>query len=275
MRRTNRRIVWGAAVVVAGLAVAACARDASAPGVKIPTGAEAPTAALSDGAVVRAAVRDVVEVPRFGASADVRELGFGTREAVVVGGVARDDANGVLLALGPGHDGEHRDLRHDDEEGHSHRLVLDGQPGGEGPPVTVRYERDGEVVAEVDYRWERRGGGYVPSERTLTLYRHGRVLLRQTRRVYGVEIAAGAPATEVPGAGSSAPPPSVMRMQAIPCLREWATYIGASATMILAGEAFTLLPNPTTGSALVASFGAWENSLDKLLMCQVNSVIGF
>ena len=272
MRRENRWMVWGAAAVVAGLAVAACARDASAPGVEIPAQTEAPTAALSDGAVVRAVVRDEVEVPRIGASAAVRELGFGTHQGVVVGSVARDGAGGAVLALGPGRESRHADLRHDDDEGHDHRLVLNGQPDGEGPPSSVRYERDGEVVAQVDYRWERRSGGYVLRERTLTLHRHGRVLLRQVRRVSGVEIAAGVSMAEATGAGPSAPP-LVLRAQAIPCLREWAGYIGASAVMIVAGEVFTLLPNPATGSALIAAIGVWETALEKLLTCQVNSVI--
>ena len=273
MRREDRRMVWGAAAVVAGLAVAACARDASAPGVGVPADAGAPTAALSDGAVVRAEVRDEVEVPRIGASAAVRELGFGVREAVVVGGAAKDDAHGVLLALGPGYHGGHGDLRYADDEGHEHGLVLDGQAGGEGPLASVRYERGGAVVAEVDYHWERRGGGYVLRERTLTLYRNGRVLLRQVRRIDGVEIAAGVPTAGASGAGSDTPPP-VLRAQAIPCLREWAVYIGASATMLVAGEVFTVLPNPATGSALVAAIGAWETALSRLLTCQVNSVIG-
>ena len=272
MRRTDRRMAWGAAAVVAGLAVAACARDASAPGARVPTDAETPMAALSDGAVVRAEVRDEVKVPRLGASDEARELGSAAREAVVVGGAAKDGANGVLLALGPGHDGGHHDLRHHDDAGRDHRLVLEGQPGGEGPPASVRYERNGEVVAQVDYRWERRGGGYVLRERTLTLHRNGRVLLRQVRHVDGVEIAAGVPTAAAPEA-RPADLPQLWRAQAIPCLREWAVYIGASTAMILAGEVFTLLPNPATGSALLTAITAWETSLDKLLTCQVNSVL--
>jgi hypothetical protein len=271
MRRANRWRTWGLAVAAAGLAVAACARDASAPGAGVPTDGAAPAAALSDGAVVRATVRDEVEVPRTGADAAVRVLGAGLREGVVAGGAARDAATGVLLAVGPGRPTRSRELRHADDAGHEHRLVLDGQSGGEGPPATVRYERDGEVVAEVDYRWERRGGGYVLRERTLTLHEQGRVLLRQVRRVDGVAIAAGALAAADPAAGASAPPP-VLLAQAIPCLREWAVYIGASTTMILAGEVFTVMPNPATGSALVAAIGAWETALDRLLICQINSI---
>jgi len=273
MRRTKRRMVWGAAAVVAGLAVAACARDASAPGVRVPTDAEAPTAALADGAVVRAVVRDEVEVPRLGASAAVRELGFGTHEGVVIGGVALDGASGAPLALRPGSEGGSFDLRHNDDEGHDHRLVLHGQPGGGGPPASVRYERDGEVVAEVDYRWERRGGGYVLRERTLTLHRHGRMLLRQVRRIEGVEIAAGVPTAEAPGAGP-APRPPVWGVQNVSCFREWVVYISASGVLIVAGEIYAVAPNPASGGALIAAAGAWEQSLQSLLMCQYNSTIG-
>lgn len=272
MRRMNRRIVWGAVAVVAGLAVAACARDASAPGVKIPTAAEAPTAALSDGAVVRAEVRDEIELPRIGASAAVRDLGFGTLEGVVLGGAALDGASGTLLAQRASRESGHRDLRHDDDKGHNHRLVLAGRPDGDGPPATVRYERDGEVVAEVDYRWERRGGGYVMRERTLTLHRHGRVLLRQVRRVDGVEIAAGVPMAEAQGAGPGAPP-LVWRATAVACFREWVVYIGASASLIVAGEIYAVAPNPASGGALIAAAGVWEQSLQSLLMCQYNSTI--
>jgi hypothetical protein len=222
--------------------------------------------------VVRAEVRDEVEVPRSGASGEVRELGFGAREAVMLGGAAQDAPNGVLLALGPGQHGGHRDLRHADEQGREHRLVLDGQPDGEGPPATVRYERDGEVVAEVDYRWERRGGGYVLRERTLTMRRHGRVLLRQVRRIDGVEIAAGVPMVAGPVPGADAPP-QLWRAQAVGCLREWAVYIGASTTMIIAGEIYGIMPNPATGGALVVAVGAWEESLRSLLICQVNQTL--
>jgi hypothetical protein len=266
MRRTNRRTVWGAAAVVAGLAAAACARDANAPG------AGAPAAALSDGAVVRAALRDEIEVPRSGGAATVRDLAVRAAEAVMVGGVARDGAGGALLALGAGHGGGHRELRQMDEQGREHRLVFDGPADRDGPPTSARYERDGELVAEVDLAWEHRGGGYVLRERTLTLHRNGRVLLRQVRRVDGVAIAAGVATAVVPGSDPDAPP-QLWRAEALPCLREWALYIGASAAMLVAGEVFTMLPNPATAAALTASIGAWETALNRLLTCQVNSVI--
>ena len=273
MRRQNRRMVWGAAAVVAGLAVAACARDASAPGVGVPAEARASTAALSDGAVVRAEVRDEIELPRIGASAAVRDLGFERHEGVVVGGVALDGASGAMLALGPGQESGHRDLRHEDDEGHNHRLVLDGPSDGKGPPASVRYERDGELVAEIDYKWERRDGGYVVRERALTLHRHGRVLLRQVRRFADVEIIAGVPTAEAPGAGPAAPP-LVWRTQMVSCFKEWVVYIGASAVLIVAGEVYTVAPNPASAGALIAAAGVWERALTGLLNCQYNSTIG-
>ena len=54
-----------------------------------------------------------------------------------------------------------------------------GRAAGGGPVQSVRYERDGELVAELGYRWAPAEGGYVLREGVLTLRSHGRVVLQQ------------------------------------------------------------------------------------------------
>ena len=268
MRRVNLWLAAGVAVVVA-LAAAACARDASAPSASTAEPG-APAVALSDGALVRATVREAIEVPGAGTAPEVRELGLVAREAVVAGGEAMDRESGTLLAVAEGRQAGERESRYTDAEGHEHRLVVAGL-GGRGPIASVRYERDGELVAVVTYRWEPRGGGFALRERVLALHRGGRVLFRHVRAAGVLDVRPGTAAV-VPAIGPNGDPlPPVALAQAIPCLREWATYIGASAVLIVAGEIFTVAPSPASAAALVTAAGAWETSLDALLTCQVRN----
>ncbi len=267
MRRVNLWLMVGAAVLVA-LAAAACARDASAP-----DAAAIPAAAVvGERAGVRAAVRETIEVPRVNGPAMVQDLGVTTREAVVEGGEAVERGSGAVLALAPGRGLGHRDFQYADDEGHRHRLVVDGGPG-QGPLASVRYERDGEVVAEMAYRWEPRGDGHVLRERVLTLRKNGQVLLRHVRAAGTVDVTPG-PAAGLAPLGTGGPLPPVQLAMALPCLWEWARYVGASAALIVAAEVFTVAPNGATVAALLAAAGAWESSLDALLTCQVRSVLG-
>lgn len=267
MRRVNLWLMVGAAVLVA-LAAAACARDASAPDdAAIPA-----AAAVGEGAAVRVAVREAIEVPRTGGPAMVQDLGETTREAVVEGGEAIERGSGAVLALAPGRGLGHRDYQYADDEGHRHRLVVDGTPG-QGPLASVRYERDGEVVAEMAYRWEPRGDGYVLRERVLTLRKNGQVLLRHVRTAGAVDVTPG-PAAGLAPLGTGGPLPPVQLTTALPCLWEWAKYLGASAALIVAAEVYTVMPSPASGAALLAAAGAWEGALDALLVCQVRNALG-
>jgi len=268
MKRVNLWLAAGAAVVVA-LAAAACARDASAPNAST-AAPGAPAVALSDGALVRATVREAIEVPGAGTAPEVRELGLVSREAVVAGGEAMDRESGTLLAVAEGRLTGERESRYADAEGHQHRLVVAGL-GGRGPIASVRYERDGEVVAEVTYRWEPRGGGFALRERVLELHRGGRVLIRHVRAAGFLDVRPGTGSVDPAIGLNGGPLPPVALAQAIPCLREWVTYIGASTILIVAGEVFTVAPNPASASALVAAASAWETSLDALLACQVRN----
>jgi hypothetical protein len=264
MKRRILGLTCGLAAILAAALAVGCGRDASGPeagGI-----AAARAAPVAEGAVVRTTVRDALLVPGQG-SAAVRELGVTPAEAVVVGGRAVDERCGALLAVVAGR-GRGRELRHTDAEGHAHRLVIETLDAG--PMTSARYERDGEVLAEVAFRWEPRDGGYVMRERVLSLYRNGSVVLRQVRQGADPEVtAAAAPAG---GAALDVRPP-VLPAQALPdCTEEWAVYIGASAAMIVAGEIFTLVPNPATAGALLTAVNAWERSLNNLLACQIRSV---
>jgi hypothetical protein len=268
MRRSELGLTWGAAALVAVVAAAGCARDVSAPEV----GGAPPPARLAEGALVRSTVRDAIAVPRYDAAPAVRELEPAAAEAVLENGAAVDRRTGAVLAAAAGRGGQARDLRYTDGGGHAHRLVVAGLGGG-GPVASVRYERDGEVVAEVDYHWEARDGGYVLRDRVLSLLRHGRVVLQQVRSTTTVEVTPGAARgdAEALGVGAGGPPSLWMKTTAIQCIREWAIYIGASAALIVAGELYTVAPNPATASALVAAAGAWDKSLTSLLICQANA----
>lgn len=264
MRRISLYFVLGT-TVLAALAVAACARDRSGPAAATDPAARM-TAAVGEGARVRATVRDAVAAP--GAAAEV-ETGVAAAEAVVRGGRAVDPASGALLAATDGGvDGE-KEFAYTDDGGHVHRMVLRGAPG-RGPIASARYEEDGELVAEVQWRWEGRGGGWVLRDRTLTLHHHGRVVLRQERRADAVDVTSSGAAAE---AGVL---PPVQMMMAVGCGREWGEYIGASATLVVAGEVFTLMPNPTTAAAVGAAVTAWNHAFGNLVNCQLRSagVIG-
>jgi hypothetical protein len=263
MKRINLYFVLGAAVLTA-LAVAACARDRSGPAAATDPAVRL-AAGVAEGAQVRATVHDAVE---FVGGAPVQVDGE-TRpaEAVVSGGSAVDAASGALLAQTDrgGVDGE-RNLRFTDAEGHHHRLLLRGNPG-HGPLASARYEKDGEVVAEVEWNWEARSGGWVLRDRTLTLHRHGRVVLRQLHQASAVDVSGGGAASD---AGFL---PPVQRMQAIEfvCGQEWADYIGASATLLIAGEAAALLRNKITITAVLAATGVWERSFHALVDCELRA----
>jgi hypothetical protein len=258
----------GVAVLLAAALAVGCGRDASGPEGNGPL---APSAArLVEGALVRTTVRDALAVPREGASPAVQEMEPVVAEAVVASGRAVDERCGAVLAARAG-GAATRELSYTDEAAHRHRLVVARGSGG-GPVQTVRYERDGEVVAEATYRWDPVEGGYVLRERTLTLFRDGRVVVRQARRAGAVDVIPAAAAAASDAAGR----PDVLRQKAaeIGCLKEWAVYLGASTTLILAGELYTVMPNPATGAALVAAAGVWEKSLNSLLVCQANGALG-
>jgi len=259
----NRRVIgWtcGVAVLLAAALAVGCGRDAGGPERSV--GPAAPAARLAEGAVVRATLRDAVVAPREGSAPSLLEFDPAPAEAVVAHGRAVDASCGALLAAGAWGAGA-RELRHDDATAHVHRLLV--RAPGNGPVEAVRYERDGEVLAEAAYRWGAVGDGFVLRERVLTLFSHGRVLLRQVRRADAPSVlaAAAAASTDVPDG-----PRPLLAAMAPDCSKEWAVYIGASATMILAGEVYTLIPNPATGSALVTAIGAWEKALNNLLDCQ-------
>jgi hypothetical protein len=261
MKRLNLYFVLGTAVL-AVLAVAACARDRSGPAAATDPAAQV-AGAVTEGALVRATVRDVVAVP--GSAATEADAGVSTAEATVSGGRAMDPAHGAFLASadGNGVDGE-REFQFTNDDGHRHRLVLRGLPG-HGPIASARYEEDGEVVAEIAWRWEGRAGGWVLRDRTLTLHRHGRVVLRHVRQTDAVNVTPFGAAPD----GAFAPP--VQRAKAVACGQEWVIYIGASATLILAGEVYTVAPNPATLAALGGAITAWEGAFNNLLNCQLRA----
>ena len=262
MRRVNLWLAAGVAVVVA-LAAAACARDASAPD----AGAFPAAAAVVEGASVRATLTERVEIPGGALTALAPEADARSREATVVRGAAVDPATGAVLALTSAREVGERDVRFADDEGHQHRIRITGL-GGRGPVAHVTYERDGEPIAEIAYRWDRRDGGFVLRERTLTLTRGGRVILRHVRATQSV-VVASAPDAAAPSAAGGLPP--VQLAQAVGCIKEWIAYGGASVVMIVAGEAFTMWPNSVTFSALMSSVGLWERALNSLLDCQIAS----
>jgi hypothetical protein len=268
MKRIKLYFVLGAAVLTV-LAVAACSRDRSGPaGATGPAGRIAD--AVAEGAQVRATVHDAVEL-----AGSARAQGDGTTqaaEAVVSGGSAVDPASGALLAQTErnGVEGE-RELRHTDADGHRHVLLLRGTPG-RGPITSARYEKDGEVVAEVAWTWEARSGGWVLRARTIALHRHGRVMLRQVREASAVAVTGGGEGLgDVPEGGLSAP---VQRMQSLDfvCGQEWANYIGASATLVIAGEVATILPNPVTTSAVLAAAAVWDRAFTALVACELRAI---
>jgi hypothetical protein len=265
----NRRVVgWtcGVAVLLAAALAVGCGRDASDPEGGGPLGV--PAARLAEGAVVRTTLRDAIAVPREGAAPAVLQLEPAPAEAVVAHGRAVDARSGAILAA-DAFDAATRELRYVDEDAHAHRVLV-GRAAGGGPVQTVRYERDGEVVAELAYRWAPGEGSYVLRERVLTLRSHGRVVLQQIRKLDALDVAGASSAAAPPGPAGR--PGMLFQEAAASCLKEWAVYIGASATMIVAGEIYTLIPSPATASALIAAVGAWEKSLNNLLVCQVNSV---
>jgi hypothetical protein len=178
-----------------------------------------------------------------------------------------DPATGAVLALTSAREIDERDVQFADDAGRHHLVRVAGLAGG-GPVARVRYERDGELIAEIAYVWDRRDGGFVLRERTLTLTRGGRVVLRHVRAAQSV-VVTPAPEAATPSAAGGLPP--VQLAQMANCTREWISYGGASLAMIVAGEVFTLVPNGATLSALLSAIAVWERSLDNLMNCQLGS----
>lgn len=266
MKRNVMVGTCGVAVLLAAALVVGCGRDASGP--ERSAGPAGPLARLTEGAVVRATLHDALAVPREGAAPAVLEVEPQQAEAAVAHGRAVDARCGALLAAGAW-DGSPREFRYTDAAAHEHRLSVARGAGG-GPVQTVRYAKDGQVLAEVVYRWLPAGEGYVLGERVISLFSHGRVVVQHVRRADALAVSAPAPAAAgVPGR----PPVLYQEMVGSGCLKEWAAYIGASATLILAGELYTLIPTPATASALIAAAGVWEKALDNLLTCQVNNAV--
>ncbi len=266
---TRRILGWtcGVAAILAAALVVGCGRDANAPAPGVGTAA-APR--LAEGAQVRTTLRDAVVVPGQGAEESVTDVGTSAAEAVMAHRRAVDARTGTPLAAEPGAWAS-RELSSTDDSGHTHRIVVGNPPGG--PLQTVRYERDGAVVAEVTYRWDVREGGYVLRERVLSLLRNGRVVLRLAREASPAEVTPGPAASAAADGGIGRPAVLPMQVEEARCIKEWATYIGASAALIVAGEIYLVAPNPATAGALVAAAGAWEKSLNSLLACQAAGVL--
>lgn len=262
MKRVNLWLAAGAAALVA-LTATACARDANAPD----AGAFPAAAAVVEGASVRATLTERVEVPGGALPTRVPEVDARPHEATVLRGAAVDPTTGAVLALTSTREIDERDVQFADDAGRHHLVRVAGLAGG-GPVARVRYERDGELIAEIAYLWDRRDGGFVLRERTLTLTRGGRVVLRHVRAAQLV-VVTPAPEAATPSAAGGLPP--VQLAQMANCSREWISYGGASLAMIVAGEVFTLMPNGATLSALLTAIAGWERSLDNLMNCQLGS----
>lgn len=79
----------------------------------------------------------------------------------------------------------------------------------------------------------------------------------------------GGPAgTTDPAAG---PLPPVPMAGALVREREWAVYIGASATHPIAGEVFVLTPGPQTAVGVMTAATAWNQACTRLVTCQMQA----
>ena len=128
------------------------------------------------------------------------------------------------------------------------------------------------MLLEVDYQWNRIEGGWLLSERTLTVHRTSGPSLRHTVHVTRDVLAArGLPAAMLDRARGllRRGTPAVLHAQGLKgCVSEYTVYAVVTTGVVAAEVAVVLQPwNPLAWVALTGAIALWEQALDDLVLC--------
>ena len=256
----NWKLAAGVACA-AVLAVAACGRDVGGPAHRT-VGADGP---LINGARIRGTLMETVSP--LTATSYRPEPVRRDFSAVVEHGQAHLD--GASIALSRGLPSATSDVEFTDREGRRDRVVARASAAGL-PPQGFEVYRDGQLLVDVAFRWQRLNGAWVLGERTLTVYDHGRALLRHTRALDGATLASGG--LRLPGLGGPASLAAILLPQRLEaqwyhCLGEATETVLAASLVSAAAAAFIAVPTPVTWGAVVGAIGVYDAAMDAYFNC--------
>ncbi|MDO8666843.1 MAG: hypothetical protein Q7J79_09545, partial [Gemmatimonadales bacterium] len=160
-------------VLVTLAVIAGCGRDIGGSARDV-TG---PAGALAEGARVSGTLSGSVQLIDTGGTPVERQALVAPFEARMSGGVARTDSVGTVATTRVLGDAR-RAVNFTDREGHRNEVVLSAE-GAESPLSRVQHYRDGHLLVDVSYGWDRRPGGWVLRDRDFQLLRDGRLVLRR------------------------------------------------------------------------------------------------
>jgi len=261
MSSTGKWKLAAGVACAAVLAVAACGRDIGGPAHRT-VGSGGP---LINGARIRGTLMETVS-PLIATSYRPEPV---RRDfsAVVDHGRARLD--GATIALSRGLPSAASDVEFTDREGRRARVVAHASAAGL-PPKGFQVYRDGQLLVDVTFRWQNIDGAWVLGERTLTVYDHGRALLRHTRALDGATLASGG--LRLPGLGGTASLAAILLPQRLEaqwyrCLGEATETVLAASLVSAATVAFITAPSAVTWGAVVGAIGVYDVAMDAYFNC--------
>lgn len=269
-RAGNWKLAAGIGLVAVAL-VAACARDIGRAG----RSATGPDGRIVEGARVSGTLTGSLQLTAEDGTPIVHALSPTTFDARVRGGVARVDSVATVAStrvLGVAR----RSVTFADRDGRQNEIVLNA-PSAVDPVSELQHYRDGKLVVDVSYNWQRQPGGWVLKDRDLQLWRDGQVVLHRHQAAEALQIAAAMDVRNLlPIAGASvlgalAPAP-LLAQNLRDCWGEWLTYAGALFVLAAATDALAHnLLDPKLYAAVGAAFKAVDAALDNVVYCETVS----
>ena len=267
MMKQTRKMAAVAGAVWLALAAAGCSRDRASAYVTGPHGA------LTEGSRISGTLVESLSLP--GASGREAEPRMSRRsiEATVRSGQAEIDGAALVTSRGlrsPSHRFEFTD-----REGRRARIVV-GTAGAGQPVQRFQVYRDGELLADAAFTWQNRTGAWVLTERTVTVYDHGRPVLRHVRTLEGANVTQAFGGARVGPALarllSSAVLPRALEAEWWSCLDKAAVTVVAAGAVGAATAAFIAAPTPVTYVALAGAIAAYDKSMDAYMECLVQAI---
>jgi hypothetical protein len=158
-----------------------------------------------------------------------------------------------------------------DRDGHRNELVLDADAADQ-PVRRLQHFRDGQLLADVAFDWERTAGGWMLKDRTTTIHVGGRPVLRVHRSLEGLEIARNGQVSTLSGlasAGFAAFGPARLEAQLMACIGPNIMVGVTGALAVFTGIALVEHPSLILLAAFVAAVTAYEGALDQFILCMM------
>lgn len=266
MMNQTRKLAAVAGAVWLALAAAGCSRDRARASVTGPHGA------VAEGSRISGTLVESLSLPGASGRAGEPHVSRRSFEATVLSGHAEID--GAALVTSRGLSAPSHQFEFTDREGRRARIVV-GTHGAGQPVERFQVYRDGELLADAAFAWQNRTGAWVLTERTLTVYEHGRLVLRQVRNLEGVSATQAFRGAQVGPALarllSSAVLPRALEAQLWRCLDKAAVTVVAAGAVGAATAAFIAAPTPVTYVALAGAIAAYDKSMDDYVDCLVDA----